>query len=76
MTNSKYIKYCEDDTKMEVRKSENENLEQFQNRKYAEYFEEHIEEEIATRPVYQHNHCQTQHLLFTQAGRHLPPWNI
>ena len=31
---------------------------------------------ISPQLVYQHNHCQTQQLLFTQAGQHLPHWNM
>ena len=44
MMTSEYIEYCGDDFKMEI-KSEVENSEVSQNRKYAEYFEEDVKEE-------------------------------
>ena len=40
-----YIEYCEDEVKMEI-KSEIEGLELSENRKYAEYFEEDLKEEV------------------------------
>ena len=45
MMTSEYIEYCGDDFKMEI-KSEVEGFELSENRKYAEYFEGDIKEEI------------------------------
>ena len=45
METGEYIEYFENEVKMEI-KSEDDDLELFQNRKHSEYFEEDVKEEI------------------------------
>ena len=45
METLEYIEYFENEVKMEI-KSEDDDLELFQNRKHSEYFEEDVKEEI------------------------------
>ena len=54
MEATEYIEYCEDEVKMEV-KSEDDDLELFQNTKYAEYFEEDLKEETVDKKSPQSN---------------------
>ena len=45
MATSELIQFCDDDVKLEI-KSEIQDKELFHKRKYAEYFEEDVKEEI------------------------------